>query len=70
MSEKSAVREYLMTGRSLTPIDGLNLFGTNRLAAIICDLRKEGEKIITDDYQYVNRMGKKKKVARYRMVKK
>lgn len=69
MSAKSEVRDYLMQGHSITPIEALDKFGSFRLASIICDLRKEGERIITDDFRYVTRNGTKKKVAKYRMVK-
>lgn len=68
MSQKSAVRNFLMSGRALTPIDALNLFGSFRLAAIICDLRKEGDEIITESCPVIGRDGRKKIVAKYRMA--
>jgi hypothetical protein len=42
MSQKDAIREYLESGKALTPIDALNMFGCFRLGARIHDLREEG----------------------------
>ena len=35
------VRKYLEAGNSITPIDALKMFGSFRLAAIICNLKKD-----------------------------
>lgn len=41
-SQKDKILEYLMSGKSLTPIEALNMFGSFRLGARIADIRKEG----------------------------
>lgn len=45
---KSAVLNHLKTGEPLTPLDAWLKYGTNRLGAVIYDLRKEGYAIQTD----------------------
>jgi hypothetical protein len=45
---KSAVLNYLKSGRTLTSNEALLMFGTSRLGAVIHDLRKKGYAIRTD----------------------
>lgn len=52
------VREHLITHRTITPIQALEQYGCYRLAARICDLRKEGLQIVTS-------VKNKSKVERY-----
>ena len=64
MTQKEKVANYLKSGKSLTPIQALNKFGTLRLAAIIFRLKTEGMKIKT----HLLNVGTKKKpknVANY-----
>ena len=42
-SQANKVKKYLEAGNSITPIDALKMFGSFRLAAIICNLRKDRE---------------------------
>ena len=42
-TQASKVRKYLEAGNSITPIDALKMFGSFRLAAIICNLKKDME---------------------------
>jgi hypothetical protein len=44
-SQNKRIKEYLLKGKSLTPLDGLYQFGSLRLGARIFDLRKQGMKI-------------------------
>ena len=39
------VLQYLSSGGTLTPLDALRLFGCNRLAARINDLKRDGHEI-------------------------
>ena len=41
-TQNKRIRQYLESGRSLTPLEALYSFGTLRLSARICDLRREG----------------------------
>ena len=49
-SQLNQVKTHLMNGKSITPIDALNLYGAFRLASIIHILRhKEGMAIVCDE---------------------
>jgi len=45
MSQSNDILTYLQSGRSLTPLEALDLFGCMRLGARIWDLKAEGYKI-------------------------
>ena len=47
-SQTSAIKEHLLRGNSITPIDALKLFGCFRLGARIHDMRSEGMNIKTE----------------------
>lgn len=47
-SQKERILEYLMSGRSLTPIEALNMFGSFRLGARIADIKKRGYIVYTE----------------------
>jgi len=49
------IQKYLMSGKSITPLQALNKYGFFRLAAAIHKLRKEGMAIETE---YVTQNGK------------
>ena len=46
-SQRDMIRDALLAGRVISPIDALDNFGVYRLSAVIYDLRKEGLDIIT-----------------------
>ena len=49
-SKLKKVKSHLLTGKSITPIEALNLYGSFRLAALIHTLRhKEGMDIVCDE---------------------
>lgn len=60
-SQKAGVRAWLLEGRTITPLEALNKFGSLRLSAIIFDLRDEGLPIITEKIQ----VSPRKRVAQY-----
>lgn len=41
-SQCAMIKRYLLSGKSITAIDALNMFGCMRLASRICDLREQG----------------------------
>lgn len=47
-TQKEQIKEWLLRGNSLTPMDALELFGCFRLATRIFELKKEGLRIDTD----------------------
>lgn len=62
MSQNEKIKNYLLSGKSLTPIQALNKFGCFRLASRVNDLRNEGLNISTN-IVYKN----KKKFAEYKI---
>ena len=62
-TQKSLIKEYLLSGKHLTPLDALELFGCMRLAAAVHTLKKEGLDIQTD----IITTPTGKKVASYRL---
>ena len=60
-TQKANVRAWLLNGRSITPLEALNNFGSLRLSAIIFRLREEGLPIEMERLQ----VSPKKRVARY-----
>lgn len=60
-SQKARIRTHLLDGKSITPIEALNNFGSLRLSAIIFRLREEGLPIEMERLQ----VSPKKRVARY-----
>jgi hypothetical protein len=65
-SQVGRVLQHLQSGRTLTSLEALHLFGSLRLAALICTLRKKGyaiqSRLIT--------VGANKQVAEYRLSSK
>lgn len=59
------IREHLVSGKSITPIDALNLYGCFRLGARIADLKKQGMDIHTD---IIHDKRNDKRYASYRLV--
>lgn len=47
-SQNNLIKAWLMNGRSITPLQALDMFGCFRLSARIDNLRKEGMYIKTD----------------------
>jgi len=48
-TQSQLILEYLKLGKSLTPIDALNMFGCFRLGARIYDLRLKGHDIVKEN---------------------
>ena len=46
-TQRELIRDDLLRGKTITPIDALEKYGCYRLAARICELRKEGMDIST-----------------------
>jgi hypothetical protein len=59
-SQNALIKGWLLNGKSITPLDALNMFGCFRLSARIANLRDEGLPIVTDMVT-IN----EKRVARY-----
>ena len=48
-TQKQAIKEWLLTGKPITPLDALEHFGCFRLGAYIFNLKKEGMEIDVDN---------------------
>lgn len=55
MSQKSRILNHLKTGKAITQIEALNLFGCFRLASRIEELRSQGYDIKTVMIDYNNK---------------
>lgn len=64
----SDVLNHLLTHGSLTQYESLERYGSWRLAAIICNLRKKGMNIITEPINIKTRYGANVNVAKYILV--
>lgn len=64
MSQNQQIADYLRAGNALTPLEALSLFGTNRLAARIGELRESGMEIESTMVEVATRAGSAR-VARY-----
>ena len=62
MSQTEAIRAHLESGRDLTPLEALDLYGVFRLAARVDELRAAGLDIET----IIERRGRKR-YARYKL---
>ena len=63
MSQTTDILRHLAKGRTLTPLEALERFGTFRLAARIAEIRRQGHSVETDTVR--TRGGAR--VARYRL---
>ena len=60
-SQKKQIRKHLLSGKHITQLDALKLYGCLRLSAVIYDLRAEGLPIVTEKIQ----VAPKKRVGDY-----
>lgn len=63
-SQNALIKGWLLNGKSITPIEALNMFGCFRLSARIANLREEGMPVVTDMVTIND-----KRVARYYLQK-
>lgn len=63
------IRQALESGKKLTGMDALNMFGCWRLPARINDLKKLGVNIAPTEMVEIISKGKKKRVGRYHLNK-
>lgn len=65
-TQRQRVLAHLMSGKSITPIEALDLYGSFRLSSIIFDLRDQGYDIRTE----MITVRKGTRVARYTLAPK
>lgn len=65
MSQNATILFHLQSGRSLTSLEAINLYGITRLGGRIFELKQQGH-VIHDEFVTVkNRHGKDARVKRY-----
>ncbi|HZI26227.1 MAG TPA: helix-turn-helix domain-containing protein [Chryseolinea sp.] len=69
MTQSVAIRKYLESGRSLTPLSALRLFGTMKLASRCSELISSGLSISKEMVEVKTRQGKTR-VMKYWISKK
>lgn len=69
-TQKADVLQYLQEHRGITPVEAETVFRApiRRLAAVICELRKDGYNILTNEHRGENAYGKFR-YAEYVLVK-
>ena len=66
-SQMSLVLRHLQSGREITPLEALSLYGCYRLGAIIFDLKAEGYNISSEIINYKKENGRRGLYAVYRL---
>ena len=64
-SQKQMVLDYIHEFGSITPVDAFRDLGITRLAAVVCDLRREGHDIHKEREHALNRYGQNVRYVRY-----
>lgn len=64
-SQSDQILAHLQSGRSITSLEAIELYGCTRLGGRIYDLHEAGHKIISEMVPATNRAGKSVRVARY-----
>ena len=68
-SQAQEILAHLKSGKSITPSYAVTHFRCYRLAARICDLRRDGWDIVTDTKTHKSkRSGRMVKYAAYRLI--
>jgi hypothetical protein len=67
-SQTVEIKKYMESGKSITPLEALYMFGTWALSSRISDLRKQGVNIKSELIE-ITSAGKTKRVSRYSIAK-
>lgn len=68
MTQTAGILEHLQTGKSITSLEAINLFGATRLASIIFELKKKGYNISSRIITVPTRNGVDARVAEYTLI--
>lgn len=69
MNQVQAIKEHLESGKGITSMQAIKLYGCTRLSAKIFILRKRGMNISTIEHETVNRYGHKTSYLEYRKAR-
>ena len=62
------VKQHLLTKKTITSLEAINLYSATRLAAIIFILREQGWVISSKDVPFVDRYKNKSRYAKYEYI--
>lgn len=68
-SQKQAIINHLMSGKSITALEAIQKYGCTRLATRIFELKENGYLIYTEHENLKNRYGNNCRIARYWLCK-
>ena len=68
MTQKEMVLKHLKEFGSITPLEALKEYGCYRLAAVIFNLKKDGNIILSKKQESTNRFGSKVMFAKYSLA--
>ena len=66
-SQVSLILGHLQSGKDITPLEAISLYGCYRLGAVIFKLKKEGYNIVSQIKRYVKDTGGRGSYAVYRL---
>ena len=69
MTQKQVVLDHLLSGKELSSIEAISLYGATRLGAIIFNLKKEGYIINSRREKVKNRFGHTSNLSIYSISK-
>lgn len=64
-SQNDQILAHLQSGKSITSLEAIDLYGITRLGGRIFNLHEAGHKVISEMIPVINRAGKAVRVARY-----
>lgn len=68
MNQQKRILDYMIKHGGITAAEAFTHLGVMRLSARIKDLREEGQQIVTQRVESVNRYGEKVHFTRYKAV--
>lgn len=68
MNKKEKVLNHLKSGKSITSIEAIELYGATRLSAIIFKLKRDGYLFRTENVTFIDRFGSKSHYSKYTLV--
>ena len=69
VAQTDRLRQHLMAGKAINPLEAWRTLGIYRLAARVHDLRKEGVDVRSEFVKVTNQFGEPCRVKQYRLPK-
>ena len=68
VTKRSLIWEHLVKNKSITSLESIRLYSYTRLAAYICEFRKEGHNIVTKPLSIKDKYGNNSIYAQYLLI--